>query len=57
MPAPMIVTLACAGVFAAAGATELNMDDPSILYSPFNWVVAPTGAKTINPGACKELDS
>lgn len=51
MPAPMIVTLACAGVFAAAGATELNMDDPSILYSPFNWVVAPTGAKTINPGA------
>ena len=47
----MILTLACAGMFASAAGAELKMDDPSILYSPFNWAVTPTGAKTINPGA------
>ena len=31
--------------------TELTMTDPSILYSPYNWVVANGTAKTINSGA------
>jgi len=31
--------------------TTIKMDNAAILYSPFNWVVASQGAKTINSGA------
>ena len=38
-------------LLAVAASTELTMTDPSILYSPYNWVVANGTAKTINSGA------
>jgi hypothetical protein len=31
--------------------TTIEMDNPAILYSPFNWAVTSHGAKTINSGA------
>ena len=51
----MVLTIPIFSCFAllvvACSATELSMDDPSILYSPYNWGVAGGTAKTINPGA------
>lgn len=36
---------------AVCDAVVFKMNDPGILYSPYNWGVTVDGAKTINPGA------
>eukprot|EP00041_Stephanoeca_diplocostata_P019494 m.421516 g.421516 ORF g.421516 m.421516 type:complete len:159 (-) comp21318_c2_seq1:266-742(-) len=41
----------CAQAGSAIDGRIIEMNDSSILYSPYNWVVSPSGAKTINPGA------
>jgi hypothetical protein len=45
-----IVTLMAADQ-PVRGAVTVPMNDPAILYSPYNWAVGATQAKTINAGA------
>ena len=44
----VVVELSAAAAMSAP--LHAHMDDPAILYSPYNWLVNASRAKTINPG-------
>lgn len=45
----VVVELSAAAAVSAP--LHVRMNDPAILYSPYNWLVESSRAKTINPGA------